>query len=247
MGKTAFNPLSQWRGRVGGQVYKVVNGKQVVVPYKPVESKGQGSIAQMTTRARFALAGKYSKIVPPEILRGFNGSKVDRRSLFVRNITRKATVSFVDGAVTAAIAPEDIIFSEGLVTTLNMGTPAISAAGELTASVTAVPEGVDAVLAIAVVENADGEYDKIVYQTAPVDGDTHAATIDIQTEVPDGHHVRLYYVPLTVTEQARSFLSTTDYDLHATDEYTLTMLLTSVEGAYNWGRSQFVTTLTNGQ
>lgn len=247
MGKTAFNPLSQWRGRVGGQVYKVVNGKQVVVPYKPVTSKSQASIAQLATRARFALGGKYSKIVPPEILRGLNGSKVDRRSIFVHNITRKATVTFDNGTVTAAIAPEDIIFSEGLVTTLNMGTPALSAAGELTASVTAVPEGVDAVLAIAVVENADGEYDKIVYQTAAVDTETHAASIDLQTEVPDGHHVRLYYVPLTVTEQARSFLSTTDYDIHATDEYTLTMLLTSVEGAYNWGRSQFVTTLTNGQ
>lgn len=247
MGKTAFNPLSQWRGRVGGQVYKVVNGKQVVVPYKPVERKGEGSIAQMTTRARFALAGKYSKIVPQEILRGFNGSKVDRRSLFVRNITRKATVTFDNGTVTAAIAPEDIIFSEGLVTTLNMGTPALSAAGELTASVTAIPEGVDAVLAIAVVENAEGEYDKINYQIAPVDADAHTAAIAISTDVTSGHHVRLYYVPLTVTEEARSFLSTTDYDTHANDEYTLTMLLTSVEGAYNWGRSQYVGTLTNGQ
>lgn len=246
MGKTAFNPLSQWRGRVGGQVYKVVNGKQVVVPYKPVESKGQGTIAQMTTRARFALAGKYSKIVPPEILRGFNGSKVDRRSLFVRNITRKATVTLNDGTVTAAIAPEDIIFSEGLVTTLNMGTPALSAGGELTATVTAVPDSVDAVLAIAVVENAEGEYNRVVYQTAPVDVETHTATIGINTEVEPGNHVRFYYVPLTVTEQARSFLATTEYDTHANDEYTLTMLLTSVEGAYNWGRSQFVSTLTNG-
>lgn len=246
MGKTAFNPLSQWRGRVGGQVYKVVNGKQVVLPYKPVESKGQGSIAQMTTRARFALAGKYSKIVPPEILRGFNGSKVDRRSLFVRNITRKATVNFDNGAVTAAIAPEDIIFSEGPVTTLNMGTPALSAAGELTATVTDVPEYVDAVLAIAVVENAEGEYDQIVYQTAPVNIEQHTVAIDIATRVPNGSHVRFYYVPLTVTEEARSFLSTTEFDTHANDEYTLTMLLTSVEGAYNWGHSQYVDTLTNG-
>lgn len=240
MGKTAFNPLSQWKGRVGGQVYKVVNGKQVVQPYKAIERKGEGSIAQMTTRARFALAGKFSKITPPEILRGLSGSKTDRRSIFVRSITRKATVNFVDSTVVADIAPADIIFSEGLVTMLNVGTPTLSSAGELTASVTDIPENIDAVLAIAVCENSNNEYDRIVYQVAPVENNTAAITIG--TDVPTGYHVRFYYVPLAVTTQARTFLANSEYDEHANDEYTLTMLLTAVEGAYTWGRSQFVNT-----
>ncbi len=34
MGKTDFNGLSQWTGRIGGLVFKVVNGKQVIMPYK---------------------------------------------------------------------------------------------------------------------------------------------------------------------------------------------------------------------
>lgn len=247
MGKTAFNPLSQWSGRVGGQVYKVVNGKQVVVPYKKIERKGEGSVAQMTTRARFALAGKFSKITPSEILRGLSGSKTDRRSLFTRSITRKATVAFQDNTVVADIAPNDIVFSEGLVTMLDLGTPAVSAAGEITANVTSAPDNVDAVLAIAVCENEKNEYDRIVYQVAPVDSETHTANIALSTDVPTGAHARLYYIPLTVTQQAKSFLSTSEYDEHGTDEYTLTMLLTSVEGAYTWGRSQYVTTLTNGE
>lgn len=246
MGKTAFNPLSQWRGRVGGQVYKVVNGKQVVQPYKPIERKGEGSIAQLTTRARFALAGKFSKIVPPEILRGLNGSKVDRRSAFVKSITRNATVSFEGTSVVADIAPEKIIFSEGLVTTLQI-TASIDTQGTLTVLVNSIPDNVDAVLAIAVCENADNEYDRVIYRMASVNSETHDASIDIDTAVPVNGHVRLYYVPLTVTDQARSFLSTSEFDEHAEDEYTLTMLLTSVEGAYTWQRSQFVDTYTRAQ
>lgn len=246
MGKTAFNPLSQWRGRVGGQVYKVVNGKQVVQPYKPIERKGEGSIAQLTTRARFALAGKFSKIVPPEILRGLNGSKVDRRSQFVKSITRNATVSFEGTSVVADIKPENIIFSEGLVTLLNvMGN--VDNTGKLTAAFSDVPENIDAVLAIAVCENTDAEYDRVVYRMASVDNNTHAASVEIDTAAPVNGHVRFYYVPLTVTDQARSFLSTSEFDEHAEDEYTLTMLLTSVEGAYTWQRSQFVDTYTRTQ
>ena len=245
MGKTAFNPLSQWNGRVGGMVYKVVNGKQVIMPYKTRDTKGdQVSVAQLATRAKFALAGKFSKITPSEIMRGLNGSRVDRRSNFVKAITKAATVT-VDGTqVVANIAPDKIIFSDGLVTMLNMGTPTLNNAGVLAASIANIPESVDAVLVIAVCSNASGEYDRVNYQVCPVDDEAHTATVSINTDAVQGTHVRVYYVPLTVTDQARSFLSTSEYDEHATDEYTLTMLLTSVEGAYEWGRSQYVTELT---
>ena len=37
MGKTDFNGLSQWTGRIGGLVFKVVNGKQVgTQPYRRI-------------------------------------------------------------------------------------------------------------------------------------------------------------------------------------------------------------------
>lgn len=240
MGKAAFNPLSQWRGRVGGQVYKVVNGKQVIQPYYAREGAKGGSLAQMSVRARFALAGKYSKITPPEILRGMDGSKTDRRGRFVKLITQKSTVSLVDGNIQAAVAPENVVFSEGYVVPIALGTPAITAAGVLTATATDVPESVDAILGIAVIENAEGEYDRIEYAIVPVDGETHTATITVDTSAFEGAHVRFYDVPLTTTEEARSFMATTEYDEHAADQYTLTMLLTSVESAYKWGRSNYV-------
>lgn len=246
MGKTAFNPLSQWNGRVGGIVYKVVNGKQVMLPYKSKDPNKSytASVAQLATRSRFALAGKFSKITPAEILRGLTGSRVDRRSKFNRSISRAATVAVDGSSVVANIAPDKIIFSDGIVTLLNVGTPALSNAGALTASITTVPEKVDAVLAIAVCSDAEGEYNRIEYQVCPVDGETHTANVAIETQAEQGAHVRMYYVPLTVTDQARGFLATSEYDEHATDEYTLTMLLTSVEGAYDWGHSQYVAELT---
>ena len=56
MGKTDFNGLSQWTGRIGGLVFKVVNGKQVIVPYKK-EVFNPRTAAQMSSRADVAHVG----------------------------------------------------------------------------------------------------------------------------------------------------------------------------------------------
>ena len=113
MGKTDFNGLSQWTGRIGGLVFKVVNGKQVITPYKR-EVFNPRTEAQMMNRAKFALAGMINKIVPKEVLVGMSPDRRSRRPLFTSNIVRHATVSVTDGTVTATLNAKDLVFSQGV-------------------------------------------------------------------------------------------------------------------------------------
>ena len=92
MARTDFNALGLWRGRVGGLVYKVVDGKQVVVPYLGA-SFNPRTEAQMMQRAKFGLAGMISKIVPAEVLIGMSDLRSRRRRLFFSNIVRHAEVT----------------------------------------------------------------------------------------------------------------------------------------------------------
>ena len=113
MGKTDFNGLSQWTGRIGGLVFKVVNGKQVITPYKR-EVFNPRTEAQMTNRAKFALAGMISKIVPKEVLVGMSPDRRSRRPLFTSNIVRHANVSVAGGVVKATLNAHDLVFSQGV-------------------------------------------------------------------------------------------------------------------------------------
>ena len=113
MGKTDFNGLSQWTGRIGGLVFKVVNGKQVITSYKK-EVFNPRTEAQMLNRAKFGLAGMINKIVPKEVLVGMSSDRRSRRPLFTSNIVRHATVSVTDGTVTATLNAKDLVFSQGV-------------------------------------------------------------------------------------------------------------------------------------
>ena len=113
MGKTDFNGLSQWTGRIGGLVFKVVNGKQVIMPYKK-EVFNPRTGAQMSHRARLALASSINKIVPKEVLVGLSPDRRSRRPLFTSNIVRHANVSVAGGVVKATLNAHDLVFSQGV-------------------------------------------------------------------------------------------------------------------------------------
>ena len=117
MGKTDFNGLSQWTGRIGGLVFKVVNGQQVITPYKK-EVFNPRSEAQMLHRAKFALSGMINKIVPKEVLVGMSPDRRSRRLLFASNIIRHANVSVDSGVVKATLNANDLVFSQGQQETL---------------------------------------------------------------------------------------------------------------------------------
>lgn len=106
------NGLGQFRGKLGGAVFAVSAGEQIVRQYQPQVANPR-TAAQLTQRAKMNLTGKLSAIVRNSAIMALGINSRERRSVFTSNILRSATVT-VDGTkYTAAIAPENIIFSKG--------------------------------------------------------------------------------------------------------------------------------------
>lgn len=58
MGKASYSPLGQWRNKVGGQVYRIDSGEQIVSAYQPIV-KNPRTTYQQTQRNRFTSASKF--------------------------------------------------------------------------------------------------------------------------------------------------------------------------------------------
>lgn len=58
MGKASYSPLGQWRNKVGGQIYRIDSGEQIVSAYQPVV-KNPRTESQVTNRTKFTSATRY--------------------------------------------------------------------------------------------------------------------------------------------------------------------------------------------
>ena len=243
MGKTDFNGLSQWTGRIGGLVFKVVNGKQVIMPYKK-EVFNPRTKAQMSQRAKFALSGMINRIVPKEVLVGMSPDRRKRRPLFASYIARHANVSTAGGSVTATLDANDLVFSQGVAApvTVNRMT---ATDGLVSGTLEALPEKVDAVMMIAVVyDTTVGLYTRTVYEVLPA-GKT-AISLDTQT-TETGNVAHIYAVPMSLTSTGLSLTGGSDGAENSSDNgYAYTLMMRSDEGSFQYGRSQYLTTLALG-
>lgn len=106
------NGLGQFRGKLGGAVFAVNAGEQIVRQYQPQVANPR-TAAQLTQRAKMNLTGKLSAIVRNSAIMALGINSRERRSVFTSNILRNATVTIDGTKYTAAIAPESIIFSKG--------------------------------------------------------------------------------------------------------------------------------------
>lgn len=106
------NGLGQFRGKLGGAVFAVNAGEQIVRQYQPQVSNPR-TAAQLTQRAKMNLTGKLSAIVRNSAIMALGINSRERRSVFTSNILRNATVTIDGTKYTAAIAPENIVFSKG--------------------------------------------------------------------------------------------------------------------------------------
>lgn len=106
------NGLGQFRGKLGGAVFAVSAGEQIVRQYQPQVANPR-TAAQLSQRAKMNLTGKLSAIVRNSAIMALGINSRERRSVFTSNILRNATVTIDGTKYTAAIAPENIIFSKG--------------------------------------------------------------------------------------------------------------------------------------
>lgn len=193
MGKTKGSPLNPWRGRVGGQVYAVNGGEQIIRTYNPVVANPRTSL-QQAQRAKVVLAGKLSSLTPDAVLTGMGISKRDRRSEFTRNIIKKAVAANTPQGYKAVLEPADLIFSKGR---SNPDLTATLAVESNTAVAVTVTKGssIDAVMLVAVEYNgALLEYTFVNYELVIDMGDVTRIALSGRTLTGNAN---VYAIPLT--------------------------------------------------
>lgn len=105
--------LGQYRGKMGGMVFrKGDNGQQVVSVYQPVV-KNPRTDAQMKQRAKFNLASQVAKQVPPSYIFSLGSSARLRRGALVSSIVKAATASKTNGTFVADVNGANVIISKG--------------------------------------------------------------------------------------------------------------------------------------
>ena len=108
------NGLGKFSGKLGGAVFVIRNGKQIVREYNPRPSNPKSAL-QLQQRAKGNLAGRISSFVPKAAISGLGANNIRRRSRFNQLILKGAQVSLIGDDYSAKIPWESVKFSEGSV------------------------------------------------------------------------------------------------------------------------------------
>lgn len=171
MAKTPIG-LGQFSGRVGGVVYAVQAGRQVVRAYQPIVSNPK-STAQSIQRAKGNLVGRISKITPWQILEGLGDNKFNRRSRFLKLLMQKVTAGQAAGdpsKFNAKLSDADFVFSEGVVVPL-YGVSDVTATDRAVSFVIKRAAGVSVddaasqgLLVVVVIKQSTGVWEEVLYR-----------------------------------------------------------------------------------
>ena len=110
----ASNGLGKFSGKLGGAVFVIRNGKQIVREYNPRPSNPK-SVLQLQQRAKGNLAGRITSFVPKTAIAGLGVNAERRRARFNQLILKGAQVTLIGNDYSAKIPWESVKFSEGTV------------------------------------------------------------------------------------------------------------------------------------
>lgn len=249
------NGLGQFSGKLGGVVYAVRGGEQIVRAYQPVVNNPK-STSQMLQRAKGNVVGRLSAITPREVIFGLGSNNIRRRSRFLQLALRNAKARF-DGTDYVGSLPEDLlILSEGsfsapfsfILASISGNTltatidrfSGISEADYNTMGITLVVYGIDPV---------SGAYDYVVYTpvTLPAWGSGGAASFTQQIVLPkvSGHTFAAYIIPFRTNPSAAATISR---DLYSdADEFAAALALSQANGNFIYAKSQYINPTTANQ
>ena len=249
MGK-APNGLGKFSGKVGGVVFAISNGEQIVRAYQPVVSNPKSS-GQQIQRAKGNLAGRVSQIVPYQILQGLGDNRRARRSRFLRLILNAITTS-ADAAtpnvINATLSDDDFIYSEGSltptigVTTASATMNTISITLSRLAGVATAEWEKSGALVVALVKSVSGVYEQVYYRfCSNEDFDSNTLTISFSHLSEGAYNVSVYVAPFATIDGTSLRTKTEELIGDAT---SLNAALISNPSAIplTWGRSVRQTT-----
>ena len=106
--------LGQYRGKVGGLVFrKGDNGQQVISVYQPIV-KNPRTEEQMLVRSRFNLATQVSKNIPNGFIYSLGSSPLRRQSALRSSLIKAATAQVVNGQYVASLTGANVVISKGV-------------------------------------------------------------------------------------------------------------------------------------
>lgn len=254
MAKTP-NGLGQYSGKVGGVVYAVQNGQQIVRSYQPVV-RNPKSVSQRLQRAKANLVGQLSSVMPWQVLEGLGDNRRARRSRFLRlalNATTAQVSEDDSSRILAKLANSDLIFSEGAVLpAISMGSPQVGANSVsfvLQRSVGAPVADFNAsgVLCVVVIKAANGGYESVLYRFVSADEINNAEGGQLSVSfnhISEGNYYADFYLaPFTTTDG--SALRTKSELMYGTDaDFNAAMVSNPSAIALDWGRSFLARSLT---
>lgn len=247
MAKTTIG-LGQFSGRVGGIVYAVQAGRQVVRAYQPVVSNPK-STAQSIQRAKGNLVGRISKITPWQILEGLGDNKFKRRSRFLQLLLRNVTAGQAAGnpsQFNAKLVNSGFVFSEGTLIPLHSPSAATASANnvDITVStsggVSADAAAAQGLLVVVVIKQSNGYFEEVLYRfvtAAEVGSSSFSFSLNHRNE--GAYTASIYAAPFGTADGSR--LPTISGDLTSTAN-SLDALLSVGTAASSivWGNSYFV-------
>lgn len=245
MAKTPIG-LGQFSGRVGGVVYAVQAGRQVVRAYQPVVSNPK-STAQSIQRAKGNLVGRISKITPWQILEGLGDNKFNRRSRFLKLLLQKVTAGQAAGdpsKFNAKLAKQDFVFSEGTLVPLFRVSEVVASLYQISVKLENVVVSAQTVfnqgaLVVAVIKQSNGEYESVVYSfIAPDKLPTGSAIINLYHPAEGAYTADVYLAPFAAADG--SVLPTVSGDLTSTaDSLDALLSVGTAASAVVWGASLY--------
>ena len=196
------------RGKVGTTVFtKGENGLSYGRAYQPqvYNPKSKGQVDQ---RAKMNLVGRMSQVTPKALLIGMAGTNNRmRRSAFNSGLLNVAVVDRTSpDSIIAKIAPEDVVFSQGVeVLHATAAAPVVTANSvsmslTLTDAALAGAYGERVVVAIIDPSNKAG-YSQVLYVDSMLDNtEAKAVTFALSQPLANGSMVAVYRIPYVLND-----------------------------------------------
>ena len=243
------NGLGKFSGKLGGAVFVIRNGKQIVREYNSRPSNPKSAL-QLQQRAKGNLAGRISSFVPKTAISGLGVNNIRRRSRFNQLLLKGAIVSLVNDDYSAKIPWENILFSEGSVVapfrTQGIGAAASGNGIEIVfkgVDESVVPSDIYASMTARIVVMVyDTKSQELVeVQTRIINKPTQSQTAGTFVSVvhPTGYTAACFLIPMS---SADGSALTIDAGMAMKDDAAIAALLSTNENAivFDYGRSIFL-------
>ena len=246
----ASNGLGKFSGKLGGAVFVIRNGKQIVREYNPRPSNPKSAL-QLQQRAKGNLAGRISSFVPKAAIFGLGTNAIARRARFNKIILDAAQVTLINNEYSAKVPWENVLFSEGSVS------PTLSLAGSSAYAnnviakfdrVVGVPDDVfNASMSRIVVMVYDIKSQQLVEVVTKIvnkpDVPNNPVSTNVPVAFPLGYVAAMFLVPMSTMDGSEVAIST---DMATKDDAAIAASLSANGSAvvFNYGRSSFLGQVT---